>query len=120
MQQASYQMCEKMSGRVIVAHLELADTLWKQTVGLLGRKSLSTDGGMWLDRCNGIHTFAMQFPLDVLFLDSSHILVRAVSQVAPWRICGPVLKARVVVELPAGTIERQNIQIGKQYSIVNS
>jgi uncharacterized membrane protein (UPF0127 family) len=118
MPDALYQMCEEKTGRVIVARLESADTLWKQTVGLLGRKGLAADAGMWLEPCNGIHTFAMRFPLDVLFLDASYVLLRAVARVAPWRICGPIWKARVVVELPAGTIAKQKIQIGARYRII--
>lgn len=110
-------MCEEGSGRVIVARLEVAHSLWKQSVGLLGRKSLSADSGMWLEPCNGIHTFGMQFPLDILFLDSSYVLRRSVSRVAPWRICGPVWKARVVVELPAGSISTQKIQTGCRYVV---
>ena len=111
------QMREADTGRVVVARLEVADTLWKQTVGLLGRAGLEPDSGLWLEPCNGIHTWGMRFPIDVLFLDREGYVLRAVSHLPAWRICGPIWKARVVVELPAGTIQTQAIQPGKRYKM---
>jgi|SRR5579871_2702191 len=108
----SRQLLEGVHNRVIVAHLEIADSLWKQTVGLLGRDSLPAEHGLWLEPCNGIHTFGMRFPIDVLFLDAEGIALRIVSSLKPWRICGPVWRARVVVELPAGALVRHRIQPG--------
>jgi uncharacterized membrane protein (UPF0127 family) len=106
--------------RVIAAQLEIADTLWKQTVGLLGRHSLPTEGGLWLKPCNGIHTFGMRFPIDVLVLDAEGYALRIVSALKPWRICGPIRKARVVVELPAGTLTRYRIQPGDRFHLSQS
>ena len=117
MPEASYQLCEESTGRVIVARLETARSLWKQTIGLLGRKQLSADAGMWLEPCNSIHTFGMQFTIDVLFLDASGALLRAVPRVRPWRVCRPVRRARVVVEIPEGAIAARNIQVGNRYLI---
>jgi uncharacterized membrane protein (UPF0127 family) len=112
-----YQLIEEGSGRVIVARLELARSVWKQTIGLLGRRQLAADAGMWLEPCNSIHTFGMQFAIDVLFLDSSGRLLRAMDGVKPWRICWTVWKARAIVEIPEGSIALRNIQVGKRYLI---
>lgn len=116
----SYQLCEEATGRIIVARLEMARSFWKQTVGLLGRRGLPADGGIWLEPCNSIHTIGMQFTIDVLFLDASGALVHAASSVRPWRICWPVWRARVVVEIPEGTIALRNIQPGNRYKIRGS
>ncbi len=118
MRGASYQLCEEGTGRVVVARLELAKSLWQQTVGLLGRRQFPSDTGMWLEPCNSIHTFGMRFAIDVLFLDASGRLVRAVPNLRPWRICWPVWRARAVVEIPAGTIALRNIQPEIRYNIV--
>jgi uncharacterized membrane protein (UPF0127 family) len=108
-------MREADTGRIVVAHLEIADNLWKQTVGLLGKARLEPEYGLWLEPCNGIHTFGMRFPIDVLFLDREGRTLRVVSHLRSWRICGPVRKARTVVELPAGTIQARALQVGKRY-----
>jgi uncharacterized membrane protein (UPF0127 family) len=117
MREAFNQLCEDNSGRVVVARLEIARTLWMQTVGLLGRKRIPLDSGLWIEPCNSIHTFGMQFSIDVLFLDASGCLVRAVRNLKPWRVCWPVWGARVVVEVPEGTIASRNIQVGNRYLI---
>lgn len=109
------KMREAETDRIVVDRLEMADTLWKQSAGLLGRKSMDPDTGLWLEPCNAIHTFGMQFPIDVLFLDRNGMLLRAVSHLRSWRIAGPIWKARTVVELPAGTIQAQRIQTGRRY-----
>ena len=117
MSSASNQLREEKTGRVVVAHLEIADSLWKSGVGLLGRSSLASDAGMLFEPCNSIHTFAMRFSLDVLFLDSDGVLIRAEAGVRPWRICGPFWKARAVVELPSGTAALRKIEVGRRYTV---
>src|SRR4051812_28241324 len=117
MRKAVYQLREAGTNRVVVAQLEIARSLWKQTVGLLGRNELPVGAGLWLEPCGSIHTWGMKFAIDVLFLDASGTVLRAVPSVQPWRVCWPVRRARVVVEIPAGAIERGNIREGKRYKI---
>jgi uncharacterized membrane protein (UPF0127 family) len=114
------QLREAETGRVIVPRLEMATSLRQQTFGLIGRKTLPQDYGLWLEPCNGIHTFLMRVPLDVLFLDKKGYVLRAVPNLRPWRICGPVRKAAVVVELPAGTITARKVRVGALYIPVNT
>ncbi len=115
--EAAYQLCEAHTGRIVVARLERAHTLWKQTVGLLGRLELASDGGLWLEPCNSIHTMGMRFAIDVLFLDASGLLVQVRHRVKPWRVCWPVWRARTIIELPEGTASLRRIEVGKRYEI---
>ena len=112
------QLEEVETGRLVVARLERADSLWKQTVGLIGRREMAEDTGLWLAPCNGIHTFGMRFALDVVFLDREGVVLRLAANVRPWRICGPVWGARAVIELPAGTIAFREITSGCRYRIL--
>lgn len=109
------QLTDAETGDVLIPRLEMADTLWKQTVGLLGRARLAPDEALWLEPCNAVHTFAMRFPMDLLFLDKGGRALRLIENLRPWRIGGPVRGAKVVVELPAGTIARLGLQAGKHY-----
>jgi uncharacterized membrane protein (UPF0127 family) len=118
MQERSYQLREVPSGRVIVERLEVARSIWRQAVGLIGRRELNADEGLWLEPCDSIHTFGMRFAIDVLFLDRSGALLRAVSDLRPWRVCWPVRHARTVVEIPAGVVASRNIRPGFRYQIV--
>lgn len=118
MKASSKQLRNVGTGEIIIPRLEIAVTLRQQTVGLIGRRELPADAGLWLHPCSGIHTFGVRFPIDVLFLDREGTIVRAVSRLAPCRICGPVWKAKTVVELPAETLSRFVLSIGTRLEVV--
>lgn len=110
------ELQERETGRIVVARLEIAATAWKRSVGLLGRPALPPDSGLWLEPCNGVHTLLMPFSIDVLFLDKEGKILRSVAGLKPWRFCGPVRGARVVVELPAGTLTRLHLSPAFHYT----
>ena len=109
------RMIEAESGRVVVARMERADTLWKQTIGLLGRDALEADSGLWLEPCNSVHTFGMRFSIDVLFLNRKGVAIKTAHRIVPYRIAGLLFQAHIVVELPSGILEAQNIVEGHRY-----
>ena len=86
----NWQLVEGDTGRVVVSRLEVARSLWQRSVGLLGRASLDKHSALWLEPCGGIHTLGMRFPIDVLFLDREGNVLKTVSNLRPWRFCGPV------------------------------
>jgi uncharacterized membrane protein (UPF0127 family) len=57
---------------------------------------------LWLDPCGGIHTWGMQYPIDVVFLDRSLRVLAVRRAVPPWRMVFAPRGTRSVVELPAG------------------
>ncbi len=102
---------------IVVPQLEVAATVWTQTVGLMGRKEIPLDGGLLIPHCNAIHTAFVRFPIDVLFLDRDLTVVRAISALAPWRIVGFVRNAKSVVELPVGTLVFNRIEVGQRFVV---
>lgn len=115
MKSAYRKLCEQESGRTLVDHLHIAGSFMERAIGLLGRGYLDSNEGLWIAPCSGIHTIGMRFPIDVLFLNRHGCALRVAPYVHPWRFCGPVRGARTVIELPAGTIRRQNIRTGIHY-----
>ncbi len=105
------------SGRVVVPNLEIARTLSQQVVGLLKHSSLHHDSGMWLEPCNGVHTFGMRFCIDVVYLDKEGRVLKVKANVAPNRICLPVRTTRAILEIEAGTAQTKAILVGKRYAI---
>ena len=105
------------TGRVIVPRLEIAGSLWAQTVGLIGRTEIASNAGLLIPHCNAIHTAFLRFPIDVMFLDKELNVVRLISDLAPWRMVGFVRGAKSVVELPAGTLRQKQIVVGQQFTV---
>lgn len=101
----------------ILQNLSVADSFWSRLVGLLGRKQLTVDDGMWFDRCNSIHTFGMRFSLDLIFLDPSMKVKALRKNVAPGRMTWPVFGAKSVVEIASGSLETMKISIGDQLHV---
>ena len=103
------------TGRIIAANVEMADTFKKRALGLIGRKFLAENTALWLESCNGIHTFGMRFAIDALYLNKEGIALRVLCNVKPNRICLPMRGVRVTVEFPAGTLAAQDIAAGRRY-----
>ena len=106
------------TGAILVARLEIARTLWQRGVGLIGRKGMAKDEGLWLRPCNSIHTFGLRFAIDLLFLDRDGKALRIACNVPPCRVCGPVRGAKTVVELPAGALEHADVRVGTRFEVV--
>jgi uncharacterized membrane protein (UPF0127 family) len=103
------RLVETDSGRVVVADVEMARSSWSRFVGLMGRGSLDSGAGLWIEPCNSIHMFFMRFPIDVLFLDRQRRVKKVILNLKPWRISPIVFGARTVVELPAGTLANKGL-----------
>jgi hypothetical protein len=85
--------------------------------GLLGRKELPVGDALWIKPCFSVHTFFMQFPIDVLFLNKQNQVIAAVRNLKPNRMTRLYPQSFSVLELPPGTIVADNIQIGDQLEI---
>lgn len=103
----------KTSQKVLVPKLEVAATMWTRNKGLLGRKDLPADQALWILRCNSVHTFFMNFAIDLIFLDKKMTVQKTVANVPPGRVVWPVWKASSVIELPSGFLENNPIRVGE-------
>jgi uncharacterized membrane protein (UPF0127 family) len=101
---------------VLSDRCHFANSVLKRMVGLLNRKTLASGEGLLIDRCYGIHTIGMRFPIDVLFLDKDLHVMRAVKALPPYRTC-IVKKAVYVLELPIGSIDRSGTAAGDQIQL---
>jgi uncharacterized membrane protein (UPF0127 family) len=91
--------------------MELADSGPRRNKGLLGRKGLSPGGGLWILPCESVHTFWMQFPIDLVYLDRKKRIKKLRSDVHPWRLSA-CLSAYSILELPSGTIRNTQTEVG--------
>jgi len=101
---------------VLATCLEKAGTGAARSKGLLGRKGLAPGGGLWIVPCESVHTFWMQFPIDLIYIDRSHRIKKLRSNVPPWRLSA-CLSAHSILELPSGTILSTLTQVGDTLEI---
>lgn len=97
--------------------VSVADSILGRLVGLLGKKSLRPDSGVWIVPANAIHTIGMMFTFDLLMIDKNFKVVGLREMVRPFRVVWPNLKAESVIELPAHTIFKSRTEIGDELII---
>ena len=97
--------------------VKVADSIFGRLVGLLGRRSLQPDSGVWIVPANAVHTIGMLFSFDLVLIDKDFRVVGLRELVRPFRITWPERRAESVLELPAHTIFRSRTQIGDQLLI---
>ena len=105
------------SGRVLARRLLVPRSVFGRGLGLMFRRALEPDLGMWIAPCNGIHMFFMNFPIDALFLDRERRVVKVCPNLEPWRMVPIVFGAHSVLELPAGTVAGLELERGEPLSI---
>src|SRR5579864_5779794 len=97
--------------------VKVADSIFGRLIGLLGRRSLQPDSGVWIVPANAVHTIGMLFTFDLVLVDKNFKVVGLRELVRPFRITLPERKAESVLELPAHTIFRSRTQVGDQLLI---
>lgn len=114
---ASVVVVEVTNGSVLGDRVEVARTALGRLRGLLGRRGLAPGSGLLLQPCNGVHTFGMQFSIDVLFLDADGLVLRSEDSLPPGHVVPWVRRAKQALELPAGTAVAAGIAAGTRLRI---
>jgi uncharacterized membrane protein (UPF0127 family) len=96
---------------VLASNMEVADSGAKRSKGLLGRKGLAPGGGLWIVPCESVHTFGMQFAIDLVYLDRQRRIRKIRNSVPPWRLSA-CLSAHSILELPSGSVAGTGSQRG--------
>ncbi len=66
------------------------------------------------EQCVPLHMMFVFFPIDVAYLDTNFNIIELVEDLKPFRYYNPYSKAKYVVELPQGTIEKEELELGKK------
>ncbi len=104
------------TGAALVTRLETAFDSKSRNRGLLGRTGLDPGHALVLAPCNGVHTFFMKFPIDVLFVARDGTVRRIASALRPWRVAlSP--RSFAVIETAAGVIGGSGTRPGDRLAI---
>lgn len=101
----------------IAFRVKVADSITGRLLGLLGKRFLKPDSGVWIVPANAIHTIGMLFTFDVIMIDKNFTVVGLRELLRPFRITRPNFRAESVIEVPAHTIFRSRTEIGDQLVI---
>jgi uncharacterized protein len=103
----------------LARQLRVADTHWSRFCGLMGTESESfaPGQGLWIVPSRGVHTFAMRFPIDVVYLDGDKVVVYLQASLKPWRLAPVRLGATSVLELPGNTLTSTQTAVGDEIEI---
>jgi uncharacterized protein len=110
-----FSLINARTGEVLAHPLIVANTRAGRRQGLLGRDHLDPSAALLLQPCFAVHTVAMRFAIDVVFLDKAGKITRIVRDLRPWRIAG-CLRARTVVEFASGALASRDIAVGDRLS----
>ena len=97
--------------------VRVADSILTRLIGLLGKRSLDADGGLWIFPSRGIHTLGMMFDIDVVFLDKDYKVVGVHEVIHPFSMTGLYLNAESALELPPHTIFKTRTSVGDEMMI---
>jgi uncharacterized membrane protein (UPF0127 family) len=113
------RLVNRRNGAVLAERVERAASVRARLKGLLGRTSLPEGEALCIAPCTSIHTFFMKFPIDAAFLRRDGLLLRAIGDLRPWRATRVYPAAAMVLELPAGTLERTSTREGDVLDLVD-
>ena len=102
----------------VVESVTVANTMWARGMGLMFKKSLREDEGMLIDPCNSIHTFFMNFKIDVLFINKSNEIVKIKRSMPPWRMSTIYFSSKKVLELMGGVLP-ESVEEGDTLEFIN-
>jgi uncharacterized membrane protein (UPF0127 family) len=100
--------------------VSIADTFFTSLKGLLGKRTLPNDEGLWVIPSQGIHTVGLMFPVDLIYLDANQKVIHLVEHLRPFRFAPIKAGSESVLELPVRTICRSDTRIGDGFVICSA
>lgn len=112
------KLVNKSTNTVISENLTVADTFYKRLIGLMFTKELPDQNALQIIPCSEIHTFFMNYCIDVLYLDMKNNILFMDEELKPGKIRKRFKNAVSVIELPSGKIKKMGIKIGHTIEFV--
>ena len=114
--EAPHRLLNRTRGVVLATRIEAAFDSNTRRRGLLGRSELPRGTVLAIAPSNAVHTFKMQFPIDVVFIRRDGQVVKCVRNLVARRIAF-AWGAFAVLEFGAGSEEVAVTQKGDQLAV---
>jgi uncharacterized membrane protein (UPF0127 family) len=99
-------------GTVLGECIRVADTGLSRIIGLLGERKLSPGDGLLIVPSQGVHTWGMLFPIDIVVLDRDWNVLALRRRLRQFRMTRIFWKAAAVLELPPGVLDSTSTALG--------
>ena len=99
-------------GTVLGECVRVADTGLSRIIGLLGERKLSPGDGLLIVPSQGVHTWGMMFPIDIVVLDREWNVLALRRRMRQFRMTRIFWKAAAVLELPSGMLDTTATAVG--------
>jgi uncharacterized protein len=103
--------------RIVAENAFSAHGFLTRLIGLMFRRAFDPMDAMIFRACRAIHTHFMKFPIDVVCLNSSKMVSDLAVSIMPGHMFISRTAPLTLIELPAGTVRKYNIQLGDNIEI---
>lgn len=111
-----FALTNTRNNRIVARMLLTAFDSASRRKGLLDHESLAEGSALIIAPSSAIHTFAMRFAIDVMFVSKDGRVLKVRRDVRPRRVAA-AWRAFAVVELPVGAIDRSETRPGDQLQV---
>jgi uncharacterized protein len=108
----SVRVVNATRGTILGERVRLAETGLSRIVGLLGERHLAAGDGLLIVPSQGVHTWGMLFPIDVVVLDREWNVLALRRRMRAFRVTRLFWKAAAVLELPSGMLDSTATSVG--------
>lgn len=105
-------------GTVLGEKVRVAETGLTRIVGLLGERQIVSGDGLLIVPSQGVHTFGMTFPIDVLVLDQDWNVIGLHPCMKPLRLTRIYWRGASVLELPSGMLNETHTVLGDKIEFI--
>lgn len=98
---------QKLADKVIICN-----TFFSRLKGLLGKKELNEGEALILTKTNNVHSFFMQFAIDLIFLNKQKVVIQTIINFLPNKVSPKIKESYYVVELSANFLLKTQINCG--------
>lgn len=103
-----------IDGNVIANRIKISNKFFKRMIGLLFKKKIEYNEGLLIYPCKQVHTFWMNFDIDVLFLSKTGEILHIEKSMLPGNVSKYIRNCHQVLELKGGTAVKKGIIEGKR------
>ncbi|GGM30643.1 hypothetical protein GCM10011351_15990 [Paraliobacillus quinghaiensis] len=102
----------------IAGTVNVADSFLKRLKGLMFTEKLDSGNGLYINPCQSVHTFFMNYAIDIIYLNEENVVVAIDEELVPGKVGSRFVDAKSVVELPSGTVKVTDTEIGNKLAFI--